>query len=568
MKKFFVALAAVILFSLNQSSAQTSKSSGSANKTSSSASKSSSSASSSSTSASKSSGSVTKSSGSFSLKLSDEMKEPSNSTIEEYLGQDDDAMYVLRKKISGKGLAMFTMGMSEKEGYILESYNNSLGLITQTEIQPEVNGDKAGLDEVAFLDGHLYAYFIYVNKKSDETDLFYQPVNNKTLMLSGTPEKIAAIDYESKGKQGEFKYNISKDKKTIAITGIRHAEKEENEQFHVYVFDANMERMWDKDVTLKYDSKLFVNEGVLLDNKGNIYMRARIYNEVVKEKKKGEPNYYYKILSYRNNGSDYKEYSVNLKDKFITDLGCKVTDDDKLAIAGFYSDKGTTSIKGVCFMLVDAESQEIIKQGSKDFDASFLELFRRKDINKKKDDPEIYEYDLDNIVVRSDGGALLLAEQYYVYVVTTTSRQGTLVTTRTDYYYHYNDIIAININPDMSIQWATKIPKRQTTVNDGGYYSSYSYAVKEDKIYLVFNDDPDNLNQTDPRSIADYTSPKKSVSTLVTINSDGKWKKDLLFSNKEEGVILRPKICEQSAADQMFLYAEKGNNYVIGKIML
>jgi hypothetical protein len=52
----------------------------------------------------------------------------------------------------------------------------------------------------------------------------------------------------------------------------------------------------------------------------------------------------------------------------------------------------------------------------------------------------------------------------------------------------------------------------------------------------------------------------------VEITSDGKWTKDLLFKSKEQGEILRPKICEQSESDEMFLYAEKGKDYVIGKL--
>jgi len=221
-------------------------------------------------------------------------------------------------------------------------------------------------------------------------------------------------------------------------------------------------------------------------------------------------------------------------------------------------------------MLVDGASEEIVKEGTKDFDPSFIQLFSKRDVSKKKNsEPELYEYDLDNIIIRSDGGALLLAEQYYVQAVTSYTRSASgAMMSRTDYYYHYNDVIAININPNLSIEWATRIPKRQTTVNDGGYYSSYAYAVKNDKIYLLFNDDPDNIAINDPKSVADYTSPKKSAATLVTIGSDGKWKKSLLFSNKQEGVILRPKVCEQSSADQMFLYAEKGKNYVIGRVDL
>ena len=70
----------------------------------------------------------------------------------------------------------------------------------------------------------------------------------------------------------------------------------------------------------------------------------------------------------------------------------------------------------------------------------------------------------------------------------------------------------------------------------------------------------------DPAKVADYSGVKKSVAVQVQISPDGKWKKTLLFSNKEQGEILRPKICEQSSANEMFLYAEKGKDYVVGKL--
>ena len=41
------------------------------------------------------------------LSLSQEMKEPANSTINDYLGEDEDHFYVLRKKIKSAGTSMF-----------------------------------------------------------------------------------------------------------------------------------------------------------------------------------------------------------------------------------------------------------------------------------------------------------------------------------------------------------------------------------------------------------------------------------------------------------------------------
>jgi len=491
------------------------------------------------------------------LTLSAEMKEPSNSTITDFLGEDENAYYVLRDKVKAFSIGGY--------GYIVESYDKNFKLLKVADIEPVIHGDKALLDHVAWLNNSLYAIIQYDDKKADQTKLFSQQIDKKTMLLKGTPQLLMIMPYDSKAKQANFDYDISRDKKTMAIIAARYDQKDVNESYRVTVFDSTMKQKWQKDITLPYDSKLFEKEDLLLDNQGNIYLRGRLYKEVAKEKRKGESNYSYKVLAYRDDGATKKEYDIALDKNFITDLGFNITDKGLLAVAGFYSAEGTSSIKGIVFMLADPAKGELIKKGNKEFDTKFLSLFDRKTLVKKNE--ELYKYDLDNIIIRNDGGALLLAEQFWINEVTSTSTTASgQMTVRTNYYYHYNDIISVNINPDLSIAWATKIPKRQSTENDGGYYSSYAYAVVNDHINVVYNDDPDNLKITNPADIAQYSGVKHSAAVMVQISSDGTWKKDLLFKSKEQGEILRPKVCEQSSPDEMFLYAEKGKNYVVGKL--
>ncbi|MGB3076761.1 MAG: hypothetical protein WBB36_15635 [Chitinophagales bacterium] len=493
------------------------------------------------------------------LKLSAEMKEPSNATIDDYLGEDENSFYVLRKKVNGYSTSFFGTSV----GFIIESYGHDLLMKKRQEFEPGINGMVAEMDMVKYIDGKLFAYISYVNRKEEKTELYYQVIDKKTLQLTGTPVKIAAIPYNSRSKQGEFRYQLSVNRKSIAIISALRDEKQTKETFTTKVYDSNMKEVWSKNITLPYESELFEREKLLLDNNGNIYLSGRLYNEKLKEKRNGMANYSYKILAFRDSGKVAKEYDIVVANQFITDVGFNITNDDKLAVAGFYSAQGTYSIKGISFTLINAASGSVIKQGVKPFDATFLELFSKSQVDKK--DEEIYNYDLDNIIIRSDGGVLLLAEQYFVESRSTRYYTGSSYTTRTTYYYNYNDVMAININPDLSVAWATKIAKRQVTTDDGGYYSSYAYAVGGDKIYLLFNDNPDNLLVTDPSKLAKYSGVKRSVATLVTISSDGKWKKSLLFSNQDQGEILRPKVCKQVSDHQFFLYAEKGKNYVLGK---
>jgi hypothetical protein len=492
------------------------------------------------------------------LDLSEEMKEPSNSSIYDFLGEDESNYYLLRFK----GSSGF-YGIGSGEGYILESYDKQLHFKVRRELDVPLSGKDAIVDNVLYLGNTIYLFTVDNDKKSGTSKLYYQTIDKKTLLASGTPRLLVSIPYESKRTSGSFSYAISRNKNVLAIAGIAGDEKSVKQKFKVAVMNAQMEMYWEKEITLPYDSKLFAEDKVKVDDSGNLYALGRLYKGKVTEKRHGDPNYSYKILAYRDKGATQKEYAVALRDEFVTDLGFNITDDGHIVCGGFYSQEGTFSIKGTYFMLIDAANGQVIRKGTKAFEPDFLELFMSE--GKAEKGKELFEYDLDNIIPRSDGGALLLAEQYYVTVRTYTSTMNGITSTRTTSYYHYNSVIAVNVNPDMSIAWATKIPKQQVTTDDGGYFSSYEDAVVGDKIFLVFNDNPDNLLITDPKKIKNFNG-RASAATLVTLTSDGKWKKSLLFSNKEEGVILRPKVCEQINQNQFFLYAERGKNFIIGRI--
>jgi len=119
----------------------------------------------------------------------------------------------MRGKAGNVGLGMFTGGLATKSIVIIESYDKNLALHEQKELEPKVDGDKAEYDDLFYLGDQLYEFFTLVDKKSDETNLYYQIIDKKTLLLSGTPKKVASISYDRKRDQGYFEYDISKDKK-------------------------------------------------------------------------------------------------------------------------------------------------------------------------------------------------------------------------------------------------------------------------------------------------------------------------------------------------------------------
>ena len=240
-------------------------------------------------------------------------------------------------------------------------------------------------------------------------------------------------------------------------------------------------------------------------------------------------------------------------------------DKDKIICAGFYSESGTIGIKGSFYFTVDIESKEMSNISYKEFSLDFLtqnmnDRQARKMENKdaKGKDVELYKYDLNDLVLREDGGAILVGEQFDIQIVTSTSTgaNGNVITTKT-YYYIFNDIIVININPEGEIVWEQKIGKRQRTRNDFGYYSSYAMAVIKDKLYFVFNDNAKNLYYKGEGKLAVFGGIKNALAVLVVLDKDGNQTKEALFGASKKESVLRPIINTQIDNSSIVVYCTK-----------
>ena len=212
------------------------------------------------------------------------------------------------------------------------------------------------------------------------------------------------------------------------------------------------------------------------------------------------------------------------------------------------------------------------------------EAERRNDVQRQA---ELFDYSLDELILRSDGGAVLVAEQFYIqqdrfdnfnnpygwgagwspyYSPYWNSRyRGNF---QVDYYYNYNDIIVVNIRPTGEIEWAARIPKRQETRNDGGYYSSYAMSIVRDKLYFIYNDNPRNLNEAKRKSGRIYNyNGSDSIISLAQINIKGEVNTFPLAYNRDQGVMTRPKMCKQIGKKEMAIFGERGRGYRFGKLI-
>ncbi len=488
-------------------------------------------------------------------------------SFEDIIGADSEATYIIKRTRKGE-LPL-----------IIEKYNNDMLLQKSLPFQLGEGKDNRIYQYATQIDGALILFSTVLDNKATVNSLYAQTIDKESLKPSSKLIKIGAIEFDGKSRRnsGSFTYTVSNDEKRILIYHNLPYKRDEEEKFFYHIFDKNLNLLWEKNITLPYESDLFRVIDYDVQENGDLYLLSIIFKEKAKDSRKGKPNYHYQIIAYTNQGKNKKEYPIILEDKFLNDMKIAINQVGDIICGGFYSDNGTSSINGSYFLKIDQNTTSITSKSFKEFGIDFITQNmtdkNKKKVQKRKDkgkDVELYEYDLEDIVLRDDGGAILIGEQYFVREVTTTDFQGNI---NISYHYYYNDIIVISIDPEGQIEWTEKIAKRQHTVNDNGLFSSYALAIVGDKLNLIFNDNAKNLatsKMTKGKAkgvVYDFTKRfKSSVAVLVQIDSDGRQVKEALFNAKEAELLIRPKVAEQISNQEMVIYGQKRKTERFGKI--
>jgi len=503
------------------------------------------------------------------ITLGDEEKTSRRMTLSNIVAYDETGIYAIKTKLRSI--------LSPSSKIILEHYDKEMNPSKSVEIELEDENRERDYEFIIYLNNEMFLFSSYNDKRADTKTLFVQGVDKRTLQAKPEISQIAETDYSwaSRFRAGNFGHKVSNDSSKVLIYYTLPYEKDESQKFALHVFDQDLNSLWQKNVDLPYGEDLFDVKENEVDNNGNVHLLGQLFKQERKVKRRGEPNYHYRILSYSNNGEDLKEYPVIINGKCITDMQIAINDDQDIICGGFYSSKGTTSIDGSYFLKINGETKEIMSKEFQKFSLDFItqnmsdkQKRKTKKRARKGKDVELYEYDLDRIILRADGGALLIGEQFYIRTISTTSTNSNGgITTSTTYHYYFNDIIVINMAPSGKIEWTEKIAKRQVTSNDRGFYSSYALAVVKDKLYFVFNDHIKNLGYKGTGGLYNFTkSKRKSIVVLVSLDLEGYQTREALFSVKANKILTRPKVCQQISQNEMVIFGQRKKKNRFSKI--
>ncbi len=417
-----------------------------------------------------------------------------------------------------------------------------------------VTQDFGELETIYDINGDLFGFYTVDDSQNKIHRAYVKLLDSE----QSSPTEIGAIKYQRSSQKGTFDFQLSPDKSKILVIENPPYEKYSMEEFKLMVYDTDLTLLWDKPMRLPYLDQDFKIVKKKVDNAGNVYLLTAHKTLASKESNsKGLPIREYTVLIYNKEQNRLKEFDINLKDKWVNGLNLSFNNKGNLMIGGFYSLSKDYTIAGTFFLGIDAQTLEITKKSLNPFAQGFLDQFnsgRMLDGNESLDD-----FYFDNFVVAEDGSAYFTAEQYYVR--TTSFFDYRTGVTNYTYYYHYNDIVVVKTDTNAQVLWTHRIPKRQVTTNDNGYYSGYAVMRYNEGLHILYNDNAKNFEESSGGSIRPMNNPQRSMATLYTLTKEGVASKKPLFNAKDYQSILQPKIRKRLDDDSLLIYTQKGKTF-------
>jgi len=503
----------------------------------------------------------------------EEQKQKGKATLEDILDSDENGFVVLKSTARRKLIATSVENIYNYS-YTLEHYNPKLKRDKQIPLELDRFGKDTELLKLVKLRDKLYFFVSVLNKQNKDNELWVGSADYNTLKIDKTKTKLITLNYNdySKKNSGKFRIHTSRDDSRLIVYFRNPAKKNENAAIGFQVYNNQMELQYQHSQKLNFKEDLLDFEKMYVDEEGNAYSLFKIYKNKRDDEKKGEANYYYLISSYLEEGKQINDYKISLPGLFIADMSFTVDDMDQIICSGFYSNEGVLNYQGTYYQRINRLTGEVVKSSKKAFDPGFImENLSGKEARKNSrkarrgDEMGLSDFVLGDLILRDDGGCVLVAEQYEEKWITST------VNNQYSSYklYYFNDIIVVNIDANGEIGWSKKFPKRQVANDQIISFASYSIAVVNDKIALMYNDHKDNLKIGANEKPTRINGLNKMITILALISVDGEESKHSLFSIKDaDKIVTRPARSEQIDEHTLIIYCERGKKERFAKLKL
>jgi len=480
-----------------------------------------------------------------------------------HLHSDATGHYVMLMESSGGMTVMGIGGGNRTLKPIVQKYDRKYSLVFSKEFL--VDDKDVDFGNMLYASNKFFFCTEQRDKKAKKFTCSIIPVdyNGK----AGKVEKVATIQYTEKDDApSEVIWQMSEDTSKLLVATIADDNNDDlKTKVSINVYDNQLSKQWAKGFTLPYTQEQVTPKNWTITNDGRVYLLAKVYDGSRKKesKKSGDerkPAYQMVLFLFDGTSDKPKESILSFEKKFVTDVTFKLNHDNDLSCVGFYANDTKGVIKGVFFVRIDGKTGAVVNASQKEIPAADLEnLDTEKDRSGEKGLDS--DYTFGKLILRDDGGVLVTAEKQYITVHTSSS--GTSMRTYT--IYHNDELFVTSVSPDGKIEWLKVVPKKQ----QGGtrMFNGYSTMVSGSNVYILYNDDEDNIKLPLNHKAKGLSSFKDAAAALVTISSEGKASRRQIFDSKADAdALMVPGDGEQISPNELLFVTTRFK--ILGKTSL
>ncbi|MEN7548944.1 hypothetical protein AAG747_13560 [Rapidithrix thailandica] len=456
----------------------------------------------------------------------------------------------------------------------LHRYDAKLNLEKVVSLPLEHAGKELYLLYSKVLKGKFYFFGYQWNKAKRGVDIYALEINPETMNIAGKPKKLFEIsdlftsfnplnlNNMMKKARANISVDVSRDSsKLVFQQGTPNLKGQDQQQFVFNVFDTKLNELWEKTLELPYVNKEFGLVGYLINDHADLYLLGKVYHKGILSKKKS--SYHYEIWQYSGKENAVpKTYKIQPEDWRINELSMRLNKRGDLICTGLYSEKKEDTSKGVYYMSVDRNTQQIRKENYQEFDAEILNYFMPEK-KAKKGNGELGGLELRGLVTRPDGSVVLLSETSFILSGGSEPSYPIFIN---------GNILITNINSDGNVAWSRVIPKHQS-MRYANAWCSFTYESKGQEVYILYTDNIENFDIPfeDHKNYkrVGLNGNKKTTLNMVKVEADGTMSKQLLYKNMKDAMVIRPRSSKKISENELLLLGRWGiKNYKIGIVEL
>ncbi len=468
-----------------------------------------------------------------------------------------------------KGVVNVTTGKM-KNCFIHKFDWPSLQMTNKQEIATKEFGNDAVVDEFAKINNE---YFMFYSTWDDPHEhLYYRKVSAKDGSFKGEKQEMVEAGKLSgrtiqKGFFGIIKYNkynfhFSNDSSRILVTyrlvPDEEDDKKNQDKIGFHVFDKNLNKIWGKEIRMPHTEYLMDNLEYAVDNNGNAYMLAKIYENKRDFEEYKNMSVRYDLMKITENKDKMQQLTLDMGDRFFESVTLKENNQGHIVCGGYYTKIPNPDIRsadGVFTFTID--DFNIVNQSFIKFSKKFLKKYESDEsLDKLEETTEEHGEDearnlvLHQLISYDDGSFLVIGEKFF-------TNYGSLVTSK---YVetNYQDIFLMKVNPSGNKAWSHKIAKNQvgeaTTEQIGNFWNdidekskksttsgtlSLKYFRKNNSHFIIYVDHQENLNLKADEAPERHVDRQGGYLTVCKINGKGKSKAHL-FNVRDKEVNIFP----------------------------